>query len=501
MGIAALVIGWIYFPTFAWLVQLWMINSTYSYGFFIPFISLYFAWRRHGELSRLTPRPAPLTGGLVVGGSGALLLIGRLGGVTLFEAISFLALLPGLVLVVWGWNHLKALAFPLVYLQFMIPWTGEFNHHLEWPLQLLSADIGVWLLQACGIAASQKGTYIFLPNLIVEVAEACSGLMYLASLFAAGIPLVYLTQRTWWRAAGILTFGVMLAILTNGLRIALVTIIMQWYGTGIYAISMREGPLHIFQGWIVGQVGLFGLIAANFCTYRFLPQQGTRLCDRWKATLAFPTSPERVVVSNRSRAILVVFLVGLGISAYAFATPRPLPTKQPLGEFPYVVGAWYGGESSWITGNHLFPGVDKELTRTYTLAPGNEVHLYVGYFESQRQGKSLTRGFSSPLRENLREIPTGFCPLAPQYVNYSRPIIDGKRYAAIFWYRFPSGYVTGRYQAKSKQILDAVMHRQNDGAVILLAVPLTDKADDAPAPPALMAFARAVTPILQDFLP
>ena len=186
LGFLGAAVLFVHYRTFDWLLQSWWKDPNYSHGFLIPLISSYLVWIKRDDLAQLPRRPNLAMGGLLLLVSAILHLVGRAGGSVLFEAISLLILLPGIVLSIWGPGHLRALMLPLGYLQFMIPWTDEFLAQVSLPLQLLTARFGSLLLQAMGFSVLREATSLQLPHVAIEVA---------AQLQRYGLPLY--DYRSW----------------------------------------------------------------------------------------------------------------------------------------------------------------------------------------------------------------------------------------------------------------------------------------------------------------
>lgn len=502
LGILGLLLTFLYRSTFAWLLNTWQEDSEFSYGFLVPLISLWLVWIKREQLAGLVKRPSPAFGALVILLSGFLLLAGRAGGFVLAEGISLLFMLPGIVLFLLGWGYLKALALPLAYLNFMVPWMEEIMNHLHRPFQLLSAKLGALLLYNLGIPVFRDGTNIMLPGVSMEVARGCSGVQFLISVIALGIPLVYLTQKTWKRGIIVIASSVAISIPTNGARVALAGIMGHVYGSGSF-----HGPFHIFQGLFVSYVGLVALFVVNWLVCKIPSRFETKLYNRWKVRLQEAIDPPKETSRRYLFPLVLILLIGIGVYVHLYGFPRPVPPKRVLAEFPMSMDDWGGQNSTWLNGDRFFPGVDNGLTRTYRNASGREINLYIGYLASQRQGKSLISYHANPLREAIRQIPTGLVDLGqgsgpgPQTVNLSFPVIDQTRYAAVFWYRFPSGEFTQRVQTKLKGITDAVIHRRNNGAVILLAARPASKGEEEPVTNDLLTFTRILAPLLREYLP
>ena len=498
LGVLIALLAFVYYPTFKWLVtEIWWLDKEYSHGFLVPFIVAYLIWIRRGYLASLPTRPAPVAGSLVLLFSAGLLLGGRAGGFRQAEGFSFLFVLPGLVLFLWGWTHLKALALPLAYVQFMVPWMEDFIDRVHWPFQLLSAEIGVGVLRVFGYPVFHTGKYITLPAITLEVARECSGLRFLMSIIALGIPLVYLTQRSWKRAITVILSAIAIAIIANGLRVALVGMSATRYGE-----SMLHGPWHVFQGWFVSQVGIVVLFIFNWLATRKKGDDRPRLYER-----AARRADGRSEPWFRHLMVAVVFLVVFGSWLNYYAVSVPVPLKRSFTYFPAEIGGWRGGAVHWFAGEDAYPGTASELSRVYRNAEGKAVYLYVGYFDAQRPGKAMINGrANNPLRGSATQLSFKVDAatrdaIGLSDVNVSIPILGDTPYAAVYWYRFPSGAVKGRYQAKLTGLMNAVLHRHDNAAVIVIAEPLPRDVASEAAVADLLAFARAATPVVRDYIP
>jgi EpsI family protein len=486
----------LYLPAFKWLVWLWEDDKAYSHGFLIPPIALYFVWIKRERLRALEVKPAYLVGGLVTFASAGLLLVGRVGAAAQIEVLSLMLMLPGIILFVWGWKYLRALLLPLLYLQFMVPWTEPIMDRIHRPFQIISAELGAWFLKATGMPVYLNGVYIQLPNITLEVAEECSGIKFLTSMVAIAIPLVYLTQRTWRRAIIVLVSALVITVVTNSVRVALAGLEGNTYGA-----HLLHGPAHIFRGWFVAQVGVVILFFFNWFVSRLPSQSQLKLHERWKAKAGTNPNPRERKASAKPVALCLSFLVVAGLYIYAFAMPRPVQSKQDLALFPARIGEWRGSESGWMKIETFFLNPDKILSRIYKNDSGKEVNIFVGYYESQSQDKRMVSLHDSLLHANSRVVTTGLRNPGPREVKLALVSIDKRPYEVIFWYDFPSGDLTGRYKAKIKTITDALLYRKNNAAVILLAAQTRGSADPQAPSEVLKDFLRAAAPLLDEYLP
>mgnify|MGYP000333165876 FL=1 len=240
-GVAGLValLGWLYAPVLRDMAAQWAVDTTYGYGYYIPPVAAYLVWDRRRALS--TTRPEGTWLGLPVLLVGlAALVFGRAGGVALVARASLIPVLFGLVLLLGGWRVARLAAFPVLFLAFMVPLPQGVLQRLTWPLQIFTAEFSTEVLRLLGYPVYVEGIYIDLPNVRLEVAEACSGFRSLVALTATGILLAHLTQERWRERVVLVTSVVPIAVLANAVRV-----------TSNIALGIYEGTYHTVSGWMV----------------------------------------------------------------------------------------------------------------------------------------------------------------------------------------------------------------------------------------------------------
>jgi len=227
-----------------WLADLW-IDPNYSHGLLVPFVSAWLVYERRQDLGKLVPRPA--ASAMLVMLAGLLLLAMGLLAAELFTTrVSLLVLLTGLIAFNLGYRYVRALALPLGFLLFMVPLPTLVLNAISLPLQFVASHLAVTVLQELGIPALREGNVIMLPHTSLEVVEACSGLHSLVSLGAVAVLLAALALRGTLPRCLLVASSILIAILTNGARVA---------GTGIlsyhFGAAAAEGFFHEFSGWVV----------------------------------------------------------------------------------------------------------------------------------------------------------------------------------------------------------------------------------------------------------
>ncbi|MCI0528725.1 MAG: exosortase W, partial [Nitrospira sp.] len=370
-----------YAKVFVVLMGQWWSNDMYSYGFLIPGISLYLIWMGRKRLSQLELDPHYTEGFIVLISGLLMLIIGQAGGVIVIQELSLIVTITGVVLLILGKQFLKALWFPIAYLLFMIPIWEIITDRLHAPFQSFTANIGVAIMQSIGIPAHRNGLYIELPNIILEVAKVCSGVNYLIAVIAIGVPVSYFFLEGWKRRAILIGFAVIVAGLTNSLRVGLIGI-FSYHGL----VENLHGPFHVLQALSVSFIG-YGALFLGLSLLARKQDTPALLQGHVAAHEPSGTTKRTGKAGYLGMSISLIFLL---VGSYLhYYKPLPVPLKADLRSFPLTIGAWRGKERPVESSVYRNLGVDQELSRVYRDDSGKIVGLYVGYYEYQEQGKEL----------------------------------------------------------------------------------------------------------------
>lgn len=232
------------------LVTDWYDLPDFSHGFLIPFFAAFLLWdnRREYRSTPIQPSWAGLV--LVVLGLFALLL-GRLGADLFFQRTSFILLLAGIVWTLLGRPMLSRAKFFFFVLLLAIPLPTIVFNQITFPLQLLASRFASDLLPLAGVPVLRDGNIIQLPAMPLEVAEACSGIRSLMSLFTVAVIYGYFLEKATWRRVVLALSAVPIAVTANVARI---------FGTGLcvqYWDPVKAmGFFHEFSGWLMFLVSL-----------------------------------------------------------------------------------------------------------------------------------------------------------------------------------------------------------------------------------------------------
>jgi exosortase A len=237
----------VYFGTTASMVSIWRRSDTFAHGFLIVPIFLYLVWRDRAELSALRPAPFwPALAGIVLAAVAAWL--GEHLNTVSLPQFAVMAMIPLAIWAIFGTQTLRALAYPLAFLFFAVPF-GEFlmPRLIDW-----TADFTVLAIRASGVPIFREGNSFLIPSGRWSIVEACSGLRYLIASLMVGVLFAYLSYRSAWRRALFIVASIVVPIVANWLRAYMIVMLGHLSGNRI-----AVGVDHIIYGWI-----FFGVVMA-----------------------------------------------------------------------------------------------------------------------------------------------------------------------------------------------------------------------------------------------
>jgi exosortase len=246
----AILLAVIYYRVAIKLVYDWYTIPDYSHGFLVPFFALFLLWDKR-EILRNTPIQQSWRGIALVVFAIVVLILGVY-GVDLFTArISFVFLLAGLIWTLFGSLMLRELRFPLLVLVLAIPFPTILFNQVTFPLQLFASRIASDILPLLGVPVLLEGNVIQLPVMKLEVAEACSGIRSLMSLFTLAVFYGYFLERTTRRRWLLALAAIPIAVTANVFRIVGTGLCVQYWDP-----DKALGFFHEFSGWVMFVISL-----------------------------------------------------------------------------------------------------------------------------------------------------------------------------------------------------------------------------------------------------
>ena len=458
----------------------WWNASTYSHVLLIPPILAWLVWQRLPDLRRLEPVawwPALLPVGLAV----LLWVLGAFAGFNLFRQAGAVALLPASALLLLGPRMAWALAFPLAYMAFLVP----FGEELVPLLQTVTAHLTIALTRLSGIPAAINGIFIDTPAGLFKVAEACSGVKFLIAMVALGTLAAHLGFRSWRRRAAFMAFAVTVPILANGVRAWATIQAAQWVGA-----ERATGFDHIIYGWV-----FFGLVIALVLgiAWRFFDRPAG---DRFVDPEALQASPwlgqlERWRIAPWF-AVAFALVLALGGKGWAAAAERMSATLPEQVSLPAVPGWRTVAAQPLVPWQPRADGAGQRVLVRYADGAGHQVDLFLALYAAQGEGREAGGYGQGAAPPGSRWAWTGDGPPRAG-AKSERLLADGRHLRmAETYYRSGSLLTGSAARIKLATIEDRLLLRPRPTMVLILSAEQGSGSDPQAA---LDAFRQAMGPV------
>jgi exosortase D (VPLPA-CTERM-specific) len=478
-------------------------GEDYNYCWFVPLISLYLLWEKRAAL-RAAPA-VPSWAGLLPLALGILLYwLGELGGEFYTIYFGSWLVLVGFAWTYAGWGRLKVAAAPLCFLIAMFPFPKFITNNLTLELKLISSKLGVVMLQLCGMAAYREGNVIDLGFTRLQVVDACSGLRYFFPLIIMAILLAYYFRGALWKKILLAFSAIPIAVFTNGLRIASVGFLYQFWGA-----AAAEGLFHDFSGWFIFMCSL-GLLLLEMWALSGFKVQGSRFKVEDKNREPVTVNREPATL-NREPLILYAVAALLLITSIIISQNvdfrEKVPSSRPFDQFPLRISGWQGVRTTMEKEFLDALKFDDYVMVDYRDPKGKTVSLYTAYFGSQTKGGSI----HSPqtclpgggwVFEESGDVsfPLGNGS-GGMRVNRACMQKGGVRMLTYYWFPQRGRNLTSLYQLKLFTFWNAMTSRRTDGALVRVITPVYETERLADADARLQGFTRELSPVLATFLP
>jgi exosortase C (VPDSG-CTERM-specific) len=256
---------------FALPLQIWatfaMGSDVHSYVLLIPFVTAYLLWIRWFQLPRGYKSSPALAIVPFVAGLFALLASWRLqlnpNDYASMVAVSFFCFVIAGAYFILGRRWMRAAAFPMAFLVFMIPLPAAAVDYLEIASQNASAEVSNILFMITETPTLRDGNLFQLPGITIQVAQECSGIRSSLVLFITSLLAAHLFLRTLGHRAVLVASVIPLGLLRNGFRILVVALLCVHIGP-----HMINSPIHRKGGPIFFAASLVPLFILLWALYR-----------------------------------------------------------------------------------------------------------------------------------------------------------------------------------------------------------------------------------------
>ncbi len=482
---ALLIIPLLFLDSTLAMVDVWLVNETFTHGFLIFPIAIWLLWQKRSRLNRITANPQPRALLLIIPLL-AIWLVGFIGDVNAVQQLAVISLIPSTIFLLFGWKLFAAAAFPLFYLYFAIP----LGQGLIPPLMEFTAYFTVQMIQLVGIPVYQDGLYFILPSGNWSVVEECSGVRYLIASMALGTIYAYLTYQSTRRRTIFILFSIAVPIIANGLRAFMIVMIGHYSGMK-YAV----GADHLLYGWV-----FFGLVIfIMFYIGSFWGEQDTETDDDAKATT------DAIGHSNTTRTpttlllILSVTILTTRTYAYYLAAPADIPDDA---RFSLSMSStdWSLTATPDFNWSPDFNNPDKHLTAAFQ--HNNEiVRIDVAFFAYQRNNaeaiSSLNR-LTNPYEGDWKIIDSRMIQRNGMDIRQTELLKMDRKVLVWNWYRVGRFETANPYMAKLYQVYNQLFLDRKDVSMVAISTSFDQNIDITTA--TLERFTPSFRPALNQML-
>lgn len=459
--LAFALIGVCYWPTLAGMLDIWERSGTFTHAFLVPPISLWLIWRLRTALASFVPAPAPWFAFplLLVG---VLWLLGELVAVNVVTQFALVSMVVISVPLLLGLPLARAIAFPLLFLFFCVPF-GEFimPRLMQW-----TADITVMGVRLSGVPVYQEGLQFVIPSGHWSVVEACSGIRYLIASICVGVLFAYLNYTSWKRRVLFVIAAALVPLVANWLRAYGIVMLGHFSGN-----KLATGVDHLVYGWV-----FFGIVMTLLFMVGMRWQEPEHL-PVFKPLQNAPTASPRTLVLAwlLLAAALLLPRVGLWLVERVDAAAEAGFPSASLQD----IGPWKGavlGFSSWQPALTT-PAV--AWKRSYVNGE-SKAAIYIAYYRNQDSQRKLVSSENMLVRSGddlWAVIERGGKDIDGMTVRTATlrsgaVSLGGEQRLRVWqWYWVDGTLTASDIKAKLLTLKSRISGRGDDGAIIVLYTP------------------------------
>jgi EpsI family protein len=207
-----------------------------------------------------------------------------------------------------------------------------------------------------------------------------------------------------------------------------------------------------------------------------------------------------------------ILLAAAGYRIYAMDA-EVTPLRQSLDTLPRQIDRWRGRDDVPFDKEIVDElGVDEYVIRAYQNDREPLISLYVGYYQSQRQGDTIHSPLNClpgagwlPVKQDRATIMVRGADGQPQAITVNEFVIQKglQRQYVLYWYQSHGRVVASEYTSKMYMVADAIRLNRTDAALVRVITPIAGEqpADETGAARRAQEFVRELFPTLTPIIP
>ncbi len=501
--VAFAIIAWMFYPSIENMVRYWLGHEEFGHAFFLPLISFYLIWQKRFELCGLPIRKT-WAGLLIVFLGVVLFILGNLSAIFIIQQYSLALVLIGLFVSIFGLEIAKKVTIPLALLFFMIPLPGFLYNSLSGELQLISSQIGVFIIRLFDISVYLEGNVIDLGVYKLQVVEACSGLRYLFPLMTLGLIASYIYNASVLNKSIVFLSTIPITVFMNSFRIGMIGVLVEYYG-----IAMAEGFLHDFEGWIIFMACMVVLIFEMWLLNK-VSKHKRPFSEMFNLEVIESDenveNKQTIIYPSTIIFVIPILLAGFLVTMMSENRSEVIPERQDFTHFPNEISDYTGEKGSFEKAIINALNFDDYLIANYKRENQPYVYnLYVGYYNTQRADKvphspkaCLPGGGWLITNSDVVNFAAG-----NKNISANRVVIhqgDSKQ-LVYYWFKQRNRIITNEYLVKWYLLIDAISINRTDGALVRFVTSMQKNEGLDKAENRLREFISQVNPLISEYVP
>lgn len=259
----------LYVPNFAELSRTIWASDEQGHGPIILAVSAWLLYQRRHLIAAASGRPKPGLGWPLLVFAMLLFAFGASQQIIMFSTGSLILTLSALILIFCGPGGLKAAAFPIFFLLFMVPLPEALVAAVTAPLKSAVSAVASWLLYELGYPVGRSGVIMTVGPYQLLVADACAGLNSMFTLEALGLLYMNLMGYTSVRRnVALAALLIPIAFAANIVRVMILVLVTYHFGD-----EAGQGFVHGFAGMVLFMVALVLMLITDKFLGMFIPAQ------------------------------------------------------------------------------------------------------------------------------------------------------------------------------------------------------------------------------------
>ncbi len=201
---------------------------------------------------------------------------------------------------------------------------------------------------------------------------------------------------------------------------------------------------------------------------------------------------------------IVILFIAAALTHFAAQSERTAPNK-PFSEFPLEIDNWKGITSELDEKVYNILGVEDYILANYRRPSGEMVNLYVGFYQSQKEGDIIhsPKNCMPGAGWNITETSIETVPLdnSGKRMKVIKLLLQKgpEKQIVLYWFQSRGRIISSEYMEKVWLVIDSITRHRTDGSFVRLITPVVK--DETTAVNLLKEFAQKAFPFLSEHIP